>query len=246
MENQSNDRGGRDESQIENLLSEKLMDGFVLLEKSCPVCATPLVKSAEIYDDDDNKIISGSVDVKPTLVPSGSFEQPFIPVGGVPFCVSCQSHVITQECEISILERCDSLKNKGSILVALQDGSTVCTERSISLLGNKTEKSPREPTILEEKKSEGNYDDEYDVQDNVIDVTHESSAHDVIDVTGIEDIHQAVPDPNSENEVIEMEENRRVANRQDEEGYEKKEEEEEEERVENQNTDEVMAEYSVR
>ena len=110
-------RQGEDEVHIEQLLSEKLMQGYVLLEKSCPVCATPLVKSHEEELNDDE------MPVRPTMVPSRSFDQPFIPVDGVPFCVHCNSHVITQECEISILERCDSLKNKGSILVALQDNS---------------------------------------------------------------------------------------------------------------------------
>jgi hypothetical protein len=56
-----------------------------------------------------------------SMVLSESFDQPFKPVPGVPICVACQSHVITHESEISILEQCDSLKDKGSILVALKD-----------------------------------------------------------------------------------------------------------------------------
>ena len=108
-----------DEARIEMLLSEKLMQGYVLLEKSCPVCATPLVKKNPV----DEEEAENDAPVAPVMVPSGSFDKPFRVVEGVPFCVGCTSHVITQECEISILERCDSLKAKGSILVALQDGS---------------------------------------------------------------------------------------------------------------------------
>lgn len=108
-----------DEAQIELLLSEKLMDGYVLLEKSCPVCSTPLVKKSDDGDEGGK-----AHHFSPIMVPSGKFEAPFNPVEGVPFCVGCTSHVITQESDISILERCDSLKNKGSILVALQDTST--------------------------------------------------------------------------------------------------------------------------
>ena len=108
-----------DEARIEQLLSEALMEGYVLLEKSCPhpKCATPLVKSNATETD------GRAVDkvLEPMLVPSQSFEQPFKPIDGVPFCVSCQAHVVTQESEIKILERCDSLKSKGGILVAMTE-----------------------------------------------------------------------------------------------------------------------------
>jgi hypothetical protein len=120
-----NRAGMAEEAHIELLLSEKLMKGYLLLEKSCPVCATPLVKNGPPGDEENDE-----ENVKPLMVPSHSFDQPFRPVVGVPFCVSCQSHVITQECEISILERCDSLKAKGSILVALQDSVTSAYEGS--------------------------------------------------------------------------------------------------------------------
>ena len=114
---------GEDEDHIEQLLSDKLMQGYVLLEKSCPSCATPLVKQG--VDDDAEGDISYNakpVDI-PVLVSSQSFDQPFRPIAGVPFCVACQSHVVTEEAEISILERCDSLKHRGSILVALKGDS---------------------------------------------------------------------------------------------------------------------------
>jgi hypothetical protein len=111
-----------EEAQIEQLLSDKLMQGYVLLEKSCPSCATPLVKKG-VEDTDDPRHNAIKAMDNPVLVSSQSFEQPFRPIAGVPFCVACQSHVVTEEAEISILERCDSLKHKGSILVALKGDS---------------------------------------------------------------------------------------------------------------------------
>jgi uncharacterized Zn finger protein (UPF0148 family) len=40
-----NPSGMDEEAHIEQLLNEKLMQGYLLLEKSCPVCATLLVKN---------------------------------------------------------------------------------------------------------------------------------------------------------------------------------------------------------
>jgi Sjogren's syndrome/scleroderma autoantigen 1 (Autoantigen p27) len=101
--------------EIERLLSQKLLEGYVLMERSCPACATPLVKNHVGQDEDD-----AGRELSPFVVPSQSFDQPFRPVNGVPFCVSCQAHVVTDESEISILEQCDSLKTKGQILISLQ------------------------------------------------------------------------------------------------------------------------------
>ncbi|KAG7337904.1 hypothetical protein IV203_022434 [Nitzschia inconspicua] len=112
------------ESKIEQLLSEKLMEGYVLLESSCPVCSTPLVKN-EISSKDGRK--ESSKMPKPVILSSNSFDKPFKPVDGVPICIVCRSHVVTHESEISILERCDSLKDKGSILLALYDSSSGST-----------------------------------------------------------------------------------------------------------------------
>ena len=113
----------QDEAKIEQLLSDKLMEGFVLLDKSCPVCSTPLVKKHEGEDEDPVE-----KEVEPVMIPRGSFTQPFKPIAGVPFCVACTSHVITQECEISVLENCNSLKMKGEILVALTGSEGTVTD----------------------------------------------------------------------------------------------------------------------
>lgn len=114
------------EMEIEKLLSEKLLQGYLLLEKACPSCATPLVKQQINSTVDKDDEVSHNTSVEPLLVPSESFDQPFCPVAGVPFCVSCQSHVVTEESEVRLLEKSDTLKAKGSILVAIHEaGSSV-------------------------------------------------------------------------------------------------------------------------
>ena len=118
---------GREEAindaKIEQMLSEKLMSGYVLMEATCPKCVVPLVKNHQMVpkslsmDENDGRKIN--VD-DPVILPAGSFEQPFKPVDGVPMCVACNSHVITSEMEIAILEQDGSILDKGSIYVALE------------------------------------------------------------------------------------------------------------------------------
>mmetsp|Transcript_52635 Transcript_52635/g.127579 ORF Transcript_52635/g.127579 Transcript_52635/m.127579 type:complete len:991 (+) Transcript_52635:182-3154(+) len=107
-----------DDDRKEKLLTEKLLNGFVLLEDFCPACSTPLVKNAESTTTKDESQKRKMGEAEHFLVPNTSFEQPFRPVPGVPVCVVCNSHVITREDDIDLLERCDSLKDKGSILVS--------------------------------------------------------------------------------------------------------------------------------
>jgi hypothetical protein len=128
---------------IESLLSEKLLEGYSLLDTSCPHCVTPLVKrkaptmnfsprSDQPISKDKSitpHISMAYVAVKPqpssdSMVLSGSFAQeaaPFSPVSGVPFCVFCNAHVVTRDEDMIALERCHSLKDRGSIIVAIDD-----------------------------------------------------------------------------------------------------------------------------
>ena len=106
------------------MISDKLMKGYVLCTNGCPMCSTPLVKNQT-----EQRAASLSKDYSsgdqsnrfPIVVNSESFEQPFIPVIGVPFCVVCQAHVVTSELDVDALETSESFKNKGSILVAMVD-----------------------------------------------------------------------------------------------------------------------------
>lgn len=157
IENINSNLSKADEAHIEQLLSEKLMDGYVLLEKSCPVCATPLVKNQD--DDEEEEPVEQEID--PVVIPKGSFTQPFSPVQGVPFCVACTSHVLTQECEITILEKCGSLKANGGIRVAM----TVTSEKQ-----EEPDSSPKKQpeiidvTQIEETESSYTYDTKKDTE----------------------------------------------------------------------------------
>ena len=139
-----------DDAEIERLLSEKLLEGYTLMERICPSCATPLVKNKNNHAMEESK---QKQNVEAFVVPSKSFEQPFQPVLGVPFCVSCQAHVVTEESEISVLERCDSLKMKGQILVALN--SITETETPSEITG--VEKEVEEGQRQEEGKSKSKF-----------------------------------------------------------------------------------------
>jgi uncharacterized Zn finger protein (UPF0148 family) len=107
-----------DDKRTEKLLSEKLLNGFVLLKDGfCPACSTPLVKNPT----DDKKRKKGTGLADHYLIPGSSFEQPFRPVAGVPVCITCNSHVVTNEGDIDLLQKCESLKDKGTILVAMRE-----------------------------------------------------------------------------------------------------------------------------
>ena len=152
-----------DDTRIEALLTEQLMQGHVLLEAGCPSCNTPLIKARspllqeslsqsqlqlqlqlqlqQIASTEGNNSINDSKDysnlmtntsinstvktntIRPFIIPSHSFETPFTPLPGIPFCVSCHAHVVMTEDNVKVLEGCDTLKDKGQIFVALLEPS---------------------------------------------------------------------------------------------------------------------------
>mmetsp|Transcript_4955 Transcript_4955/g.5480 ORF Transcript_4955/g.5480 Transcript_4955/m.5480 type:complete len:363 (-) Transcript_4955:41-1129(-) len=174
------------EAKLEHLLSEKLMEGYVLLETSCPVCSTPLVKNHHMVP----KSLSPSAEfevgnfAKSVLLPSKSFEQPFRPVEGVPICVSCKSHVITQETEVCILEQCDSLKDKGSIYVALKDvqEGQFCSDENDQAKANFSPPAIIHLENMEEEKCVINTHHHLDVDIHTVDCVEndENSAFEVV------------------------------------------------------------------
>lgn len=109
-----------DAARVEDLISDRLMKGYSLLNSACPSCSTPLIKNDRGIDAPGAAGVNLAGAKFPIVVSSDSFDQPFIPVIGVPFCVSCQSHVVTQESDVDALESSESFKEKGSILVAFQ------------------------------------------------------------------------------------------------------------------------------
>ena len=107
------------ENEIEELLSDRLVDGCVLMDRSCPACVTPLLKQVDElvpYPGDDASLKRGkSRDTTKS-------NQSLTPIEGVPFCVACQAHVVTSSDEIDkVEEQKQSLKDLVLTALALED-----------------------------------------------------------------------------------------------------------------------------
>jgi hypothetical protein len=127
------------DKEVEELLSEKLLEGYAILDTACPDCVTPLVKrkssalSPKRYVQtlsprkSDSPYISipyVPVQLQPSSPNAGSFDaaqSTFTPVPNVPICVSCQAHVVTCQAELSILESTNSMKDIGKIIIAMEE-----------------------------------------------------------------------------------------------------------------------------
>lgn len=128
-----------EDERIEQLLSERVLQGCVLLERPCPQCRTPLIQipsckgnSEEEHpdDEDDDNINSENDDQTPVLVPSftdtvSTEDSKFEPVPGIPYCVCCLAHVIRDRSQVSKLMSSSNkagnewmLARKGAVLVA--------------------------------------------------------------------------------------------------------------------------------
>lgn len=126
--------------QVERLLRERLVQGYCLLERSCPACTTPLVRQplhpaptlhpngqCDGADDSGGDIAaiasaySGSSDGSRQTAPI---------VAGVPYCVKCSAHVVSQAAEIDLLDNQNnkqdhfSRRKKGVILVTTVPSAT--------------------------------------------------------------------------------------------------------------------------
>lgn len=126
-----------DVGRIERLLSSRLLSGYCLLEKSCPACSVPLVKCPFPQIDENgnqsnsfHQISYSSVGetnddrtVFDTESRGATVESPskkISPIPGVPFCVYCEAHVVTDHDEVEMLEDAASVtwnKRKGHVYV---------------------------------------------------------------------------------------------------------------------------------
>jgi len=99
--------------EVDAMITDKLLDGYVLQTKVCPFCNTPLVKAADTSEG------LGAV----ASVSSGESLKPAEPIQGVCFCVGCSAHVVTTKEENRILTELDILNGKshGAILMAMSD-----------------------------------------------------------------------------------------------------------------------------
>jgi hypothetical protein len=121
---------------VEHLLSERLLDGFLLLERSCPACSTPLVKEPLDLKDNNGgqnplspnsskKAISiiHQIHTQESAISCSDTPRAPSPIAGVPFCVNCKAHVVTQESEIQYLDTehntMKNLSHQGKILLDL-------------------------------------------------------------------------------------------------------------------------------
>ena len=108
-----------EEEEVEIMLSDRLVEGCVLLDKSCPACVTPLLKQMDGFEADtsgDNSLKKGK------SRESSKSNQTLTPIDGVPFCVACQAHVVTSTDEVDKVEtQKHNLKDMVLTALALDD-----------------------------------------------------------------------------------------------------------------------------
>jgi hypothetical protein len=113
------------DEELEDIMSSMLMRGYVLCSSGCPSpCYTPLLKRESELPSSQQAYNVSNPSIKsklPIIIPSESFEHPFVPVIGVPYCVKCQAHVVTCDADIEALEQSESFRDRGTILVAMKE-----------------------------------------------------------------------------------------------------------------------------
>jgi len=105
------------ESEVETLLTEKLLQGFVLQTKCCPSPAcndTPLVKA--MADIPKTGAEGGEI---PSTVSDDSLTKTQ-PITGVSYCVACSAHVMTTKEEVRIMTERNALVG-GAVLLAMSE-----------------------------------------------------------------------------------------------------------------------------
>ena len=123
-----------DEEIVEDLLSAKLMNGFMLIDKPCPRCLIPLVKKPYIHDA--NSQASSSISSRDKdfgafqIVSNETIHEVAKPIKGVPYCVLCDSYVLTNHNETRVLERLQAIQILGRDEVAMipSDENTLDTK----------------------------------------------------------------------------------------------------------------------
>jgi hypothetical protein len=118
-----------DEYEVEERLSERLVQGCMLLEASCPACVTPLVKQTDDGPSDDNSLMMGQ-----NRHGSKSRQYDHItPIEGVPFCVACPCHVITNPAEAEKVEQnLNNLNEKVLVTYEMEEPEYTNKRRSLA------------------------------------------------------------------------------------------------------------------
>lgn len=102
-----------EEEVVEDRLSAKLMNGFMLLDQPCPKCTIPLVKQPatptlleKCCEADENDPTT------PRIVTQLSMADMPKPVRGIPYCVACEQYVVTNEQETQLLDLLKTYDNQ--------------------------------------------------------------------------------------------------------------------------------------
>lgn len=114
------------DSEVEERISERLVQGCMLLESACPACVTPLVKQTDDGPSDDNSLMMG------LSRPGSKSDHDLTPIEGVPFCVACPCHVITtpEEAE-KVEENLDNINEKVLVTYEMEEPQYSNTRRSL-------------------------------------------------------------------------------------------------------------------
>lgn len=138
MESESNDSSQNilDEDEIENpprkardpktddLISKYLMEGHVLVPKTCPDCASPLIKSMKRSPDEYEEYYEagGFLNLEILTVRRLKAVKRGDIIGCVPYCVSCKCVVVTSHEELTIMweeKHKHLMAEKGAVLLAM-------------------------------------------------------------------------------------------------------------------------------
>jgi Sjogren's syndrome/scleroderma autoantigen 1 (Autoantigen p27) len=131
-----------DEDVVEDLLSEKLIIGYMLLEKPCPNCFIPLVKKPIQQDNlvsptsrlSDCLSVDSADELHPRVVPAASLERIPKPINGLPHCVICDTYLVTTKSEVEILAKLEQMQLPNSVNGG--DESTMDTRALMELGAN--------------------------------------------------------------------------------------------------------------
>jgi len=110
---------------MEKLLLDHLLKGSKLIEKWCPACHFPLLKKGvtPLLFSPASVSVQGN-----SSFDSGVSEQEdggqWIPTDGIPYCLSCETHVVTNEFELAFaaeqMSSSHKMSKKGSLLHLMQ------------------------------------------------------------------------------------------------------------------------------
>lgn len=111
---------------MEELLFDHLLKGSRLLEKRCPACHNQLLKKGVTPVLFSPSSVQGNSSFDSAASEIDDNVGPWEPIEGLPYCLACEAHVVTNEFELSFaaeqLSNNSKMQKKGALL-QLMDGS---------------------------------------------------------------------------------------------------------------------------